>query len=69
MRQGTATGVFTGSAPAEASVAVGRGQLDFPAILKACAKAGVKRYYLEDAAPNAAERIPASLEFLKSVQF
>jgi sugar phosphate isomerase/epimerase len=69
MRKGTPTGVFTGGAPDEASVSVGSGQLDFPAILKECAKVGVKRYYIEDEAPTAAEQIPPSIEFLKTVSF
>ena len=69
LRRGTPTGVLTGTAPDEASVSVGTGQLDVPAILKECAKQGVKRYYLEDEAPSAAAQIPASVEFLKHVRF
>ena len=69
LRKGTPTGVFTGAAPDDTSVSVGSGQLDFPAILKQCAKLGVKRYYIEDEAPTAAAQFPASVEFLKQVRF
>jgi sugar phosphate isomerase/epimerase len=69
MRQGSPTGLYTGSAPDETSVSVGSGQLDFPAILKECARIGVKRYYIEDEAATAAEQIPASIGFLRTVRF
>ena len=56
----------TGSAPTNASVVLGRGQLDMPAILKEAAAIGIKESYIEDEADNAINRIPLSLEYLKS---
>ena len=69
LRKGAATGDPTGKAPDETSVVLGTGQLDFPAILRAAAKAGVKYYYIEDESPDAPRQVPQSLEYLKSVRF
>ncbi|MGH7967482.1 MAG: FG-GAP-like repeat-containing protein, partial [Limisphaerales bacterium] len=69
LRKGTPTGVFTGAAPEETSVSIGGGQLDFPAILKECARVGVKRYYIEDEAPTAAAQIPSSIDYLRTARF
>ncbi|MCI0624537.1 MAG: FG-GAP-like repeat-containing protein [Acidobacteria bacterium] len=69
LRKGTPTGDLSGKAPDETSVVLGTGQLDFPAILRAAAKAGVKRYYIEDESPDAPQQVPESLKFLKAVRF
>ena len=69
LRKGTPTGNLTGKAPDETSVVLGAGQLDFPAILRAAAKGGVKRYFIEDENPEAPRQVPESLEYLKSVTF
>jgi sugar phosphate isomerase/epimerase len=55
------TGNQTGQAPEEASVALGSGSIDFSSILKAARIAGVKRFYIEDESPLAAQQIPQSL--------
>jgi len=68
LRRGV-TGNQAGSAPDEYSVAAGSGSIDFPAILRAAPKAGVKRYYIEDESPLAAEQVPASRRYLKSLRF
>jgi sugar phosphate isomerase/epimerase len=69
MKKGTATGVLTGEAPEEASVALGTGQLDLRAILRQAAQSAVKHYFIEDESPQAATNIPASLRFLGQVRF
>jgi len=69
MKKGTATGVLTGEAPEAASVALGTGQLDLPAILRQAAQAAVKYYFIEDESPEAAANIAASLRFLGQVRF
>ena len=68
MAKGTPTGSGTGRAPNEASVPLGAGQLDMRAILQAAVKAGVKRYYIEDESPAAAQQIPVTVEYLKNVR-
>jgi sugar phosphate isomerase/epimerase len=65
IQRGTPTGVTTGQAPDEASVALGTGMIDWPPVLKAAVKAGVKWYFLEDEHPDAVKQIPQSLDYLR----
>jgi sugar phosphate isomerase/epimerase len=62
-------GDFSGKSDVSNDVAVGTGQMNWPAILAAAKKSGVKHYFIEDEAPTAAEQIPRSLEFLKTVKW
>ncbi len=68
MRSGI-TGDFSGKTDVRNDVAVGTGQMDWPAILKAAKKSGVKLYFIEDESPTVEEQIPQSLQFLKSVKW
>jgi sugar phosphate isomerase/epimerase len=61
-------GIFTGKAPHEEGVVVGTGRMDWPAILKAAAKSGVKYYFIEDEHPNAVVQIPQSLKYLNTLK-
>jgi len=67
IRKGTKLGDLSGHAPEEVSVAVGTGMLDFPAILREGKRIGIKRYYIEDEAPEAITNIPVSLKYLESL--
>jgi sugar phosphate isomerase/epimerase len=67
MRKGL-QGDFTGKADVKNDVAVGTGQMNWPAILKAAKKSGVKHYFIEDESPTVEEQIPQSLEYLKNVK-
>jgi sugar phosphate isomerase/epimerase len=69
IRKGSKLGDLSGRAPEETSVAVGTGMLDFPAIIRVAKSIGVKRYYLEDEAPEAVSNIPVSLRYLQSLGF
>lgn len=62
-------GDLTGHAPDETNVVLGTGQIDWPAVLAAAKKAGVKYYFIEDEAESAAEQIPQSLRYLEKVRF
>jgi len=64
LRKGAKTGVFTGAAADEDSVAVGDGVIDWKAVLAAARKVGVERYFIEDESPAVEKQIPRSLEFL-----
>ena len=68
LRKGAAIN-STGAAPDEDSVAVGAGQINWPAVLKAAQAAGVEYYFIEDEAKNAVEQIPRSLSYLESLKF
>ena len=69
LRKGSKTGDLSGQAPEETSVAVGTGMIDFPAVLRGAKDIGVRRYYIEDEAPDAAANIPLSQKYLKAVRF
>lgn len=58
----------TGTAPDEACVVLGTGQLDFPAILRAARDSGATHYYVEDEHPEAEAQIPKTLEYLRALQ-
>jgi sugar phosphate isomerase/epimerase len=62
-------GDFSGKADVTHDVTVGTGQMNWPAILKAAKKSGVKHYFLEDESPTAAEQIPLSKKYLETVKW
>jgi len=69
MKKGTKTGDFSGGTDVRNDVAIGTGQMDWPTILKAAQKNGVKYYFIEDEAPTVKEQIPVSLKYLSEVKF
>jgi len=69
MKKGTPTGLLTGRSDVSNNVALGTGAMDWPAILKAAKKAGVKWYFIEDESPVAVQQIPQSLRYLERVKF
>ncbi len=60
-------GNFSGGTDVKNDVTLGTGQMNWPAILKAAKKSGVKHYFIEDESPTAAEQIPQSMKYLKTV--
>jgi sugar phosphate isomerase/epimerase len=69
MKKGTPTGLFTGNTAVTNDVVVGTGIMDWPAILRAARKAGIKWYFIEDESPTSVEQIPQSLRYLEQVKF
>jgi sugar phosphate isomerase/epimerase len=69
MKKGTPTGLLTGHSDVNNDVAVGTGVMDWPAILKAARKAGVKWYFIEDESQSVVEQIPQTLRYLEQVKF
>jgi sugar phosphate isomerase/epimerase len=67
LARGTPTGVTTGAAPDEASVALGTGTIDWRNVLEAAKKAQVKWYFVEDEHPDAVKQIPQSLDYLRGL--
>lgn len=61
-------GDFTGGTPVENDVALGEGQLDVPAILKAAKKVGIKHYFIEDESPRVITQVPITMAYLKSLK-
>ena len=68
MKKGTPTGLLTGGSPDSNDVAMGTGQLNLPAILRAAAKVGVKWYFIEDESDVSEQQIPESLRYLREAR-
>ena len=66
LRKGIA-GNLSGITPVENDVALGTGQIDIPAVLKAARK-HVRHYYIEDESPLYAEQVPLSILYLASLR-
>ena len=62
-------GDLTGHSDVSNDVALGAGLMDWPAILGAAKKAGVKWYFIEDESSSSVQQIPQSLRFLEQVRF
>jgi sugar phosphate isomerase/epimerase len=62
-------GDFTGHTDVSNDVALGTGRMNWPAILKAAKKAGVKWYFIEDESPTSETQIPQSLHYLDQVKW
>ncbi|WP_234997743.1 sugar phosphate isomerase/epimerase family protein [Mucilaginibacter sp. OK098] len=60
-------GNLSGGTSRDNDVALGTGQMDLPAILKAAKQAGIQHYYIEDESNNVMEQVPASIAYLKSL--
>jgi sugar phosphate isomerase/epimerase len=68
MKKGTPHG-FDGHSDVTNNVVLGSGVMDWPSILRAAKKAGVKWYFIEDESPTAVTQIPQSLKYLETVKF
>ncbi len=66
LRKGIA-GDLTGTTPVENDVALGSGQIDIAAIIKAAQKTGIQYYYIEDESKEVNLQVPVSLAFLKAL--
>lgn len=60
-------GDFSGRTPVENDVALGTGQIDVAAVIKAAKKSSIQYYYIEDESPSIETQVPQSLAFLKGL--
>ena len=60
-------GDFSGGTPVENDVALGSGQIDIAAVIKAGREAGIQNFYIEDESNDVHLQVPVSLAFLKSL--
>ncbi len=60
-------GDFSGGTPIENDVALGSGQIDIAAVIKAAQQSGIKNFYIEDESNEVHLQVPVSLAFLKSL--
>lgn len=58
----------TSTAPPEADVPIGTGQVDMKAVLQAARRAKVSMYYIEDESSTPLDNIPKSLAYLRGLQ-
>jgi hypothetical protein len=58
---------FTGSTSVENDVALGTGQIDVAAVIKAASKSAIENYYIEDESSSVNVQVPQSLKFLKGL--
>jgi sugar phosphate isomerase/epimerase len=69
LKKGVPLGSLTGSTDLTNDVALGSGQVDWPAMLHASQQIGVKYYFIEDESPTVLEQIPQSLRFLENIEW
>lgn len=69
LRKDVATGSLSGGTDVKNDVTIGTGQMNWPSILAAAQKIGVKHYFIEDESPTSEEQIPNSLSFLKNLKW
>jgi sugar phosphate isomerase/epimerase len=67
LRKGIA-GDHTGATNINNDVALGTGQLNIPAILKAAKSAGVQHYFIEDESPSHAAQIPVTIKYIRGLR-
>ena len=59
---------MSGGTPVENDVALGTGQIDIPAILKAAEKSGIEHFYIEDESPSYGTQVPQTIAYLNSLK-
>ncbi len=67
IRRGAPTGIFTGHAPATDDVAVGTGQVDWPAVFREARAVGVSYYFIEDESVTPLVNVPLSIAYVRSL--
>ena len=68
IRKDVVLGGSPGDVREEASVTLGKGLVDIPAVLSVAQATGVRHYYIEDEAVDAYRQIPESLRYLESLR-
>jgi len=68
LRNGATTGIFAGHAPIGDFVAIGSGQIDWPAVLAEGRKVGIEYSFIEDESADPEGNIPPSKRYLESIK-
>jgi sugar phosphate isomerase/epimerase len=68
LRKGVPTGTLEGKTDLVNDVALGTGQVDWPALLSTAQELGVKYYFIEDESPSVVDQIPQTLKFLEQLE-
>jgi len=67
VRKGARTGVFTGHAPISDFVAIGTGQVNWPAVLAEGREDGIEYSIIEDESSDPGKNIPPSVHYLEYI--
>lgn len=67
LRKGVVTGNQTGKGDPNDDVTLGTGQVNWPPVLAAAKKSGVKHYFIEDESAVSVTQIPQTLKYLETV--
>jgi sugar phosphate isomerase/epimerase len=68
IRKGEPRTFNPGTVAEEASVPLGKGEVDWASVLRAAQKTGVRKYYIEEEHPNAVAQIRESLRYLENLR-
>jgi sugar phosphate isomerase/epimerase len=68
LRKGAPVGLPPKLSAKTNQVPVGTGVVDWPAVLRAAAKVGVKHYFLEDESPTVEVQLPQSVRYLQGLK-
>ncbi|MFI5378017.1 MAG: sugar phosphate isomerase/epimerase family protein [Tepidisphaerales bacterium] len=68
LKKGVPTGDMSARTDLTNDVALGSGQVNWPALFRSAQKIGIKYYFIEDESPTVIEQIPRSLKFLESAE-
>ncbi|WP_234733713.1 sugar phosphate isomerase/epimerase family protein [Tellurirhabdus bombi] len=60
-------GNLSGGTPPDNDVALGTGQINLPAVLKAARKSSIEFFYIEDESSSAEQQVPQSIAYLKTI--
>ncbi|NLX95057.1 MAG: sugar phosphate isomerase/epimerase [Rhodopirellula sp.] len=69
LKKGVPTGSLAGKTDLTNDVALGTGQVDWPALFRAAQEVGIEYYFIEDESPTVITQIPQSLRFLEQLEF
>ena len=69
LKKGVALGSLAGGTDTTNDVILGSGQVNWPSLMRATQKAGVKYYFIEDESPTVLQQVPQSLKFLEQLEF
>ena len=60
-------GDLSGGTPVENDVALGTGQIDIAAVMKAARNTAIEYFYIEDESPSVDVQVPQSIAYLKGL--
>ena len=69
LKKGVERGSLAGKTDVRNNVVLGAGQVDWPSVLRAARKAGVKHYFIEDESPDVAAQLPLTLQYLRQLHY